>query len=253
MPAEPTADVEDVLAGLDDRLRELRGRLETMSRNVAELDGASPPASPIADQQSDVYVSLAPRPGTGVDPVDKRAARLLYERLCRRLRILPISLSDGVLTLAAADPDDRFAQNVAHALTGRPLEVVAAIPDEIDPAIDRAFAEAIPDEIDPAIDRAFAEPGEPEAPAGEPAGDREPVSSPEEPADHPEEPAGRPEEPTGPVVSRAHWAVGIVIALIVAAGVVVAPLETAIAVVTTCVVVRTLLALYEFRLRYRSR
>jgi hypothetical protein len=204
MPTEPTADTEDVLAGLDDRLNELRGRLlsglddrlnelrgrlDTMRRRVGELDGASRPAAPTADRETQGYVSLAPRPGAGVDPVARSAAHLLYERVCRRLRILPVSLSDGVLTLATADPGDRFAQNVAHALTGKPLEVVAASPDEIDAAIDRVFAS--PPQRDPA-------PYEPVSDGGSPI---------------------RPEEPADTAPSRARWAIGIGIALIVAAGV----------------------------------
>src|SRR5215216_6546237 len=130
MRAEPTVDVEGMLAGLDRSLTELREWLETMRREVAELDG---PNAPDHDGRGErgaglEYLSLAPQPGTGAEPVDPSVAHLLYEQVCRRLRILPISLSDGVLTLATSDPDDRFAQNVAYALTQRPLRVVVVTP-----------------------------------------------------------------------------------------------------------------------------
>jgi hypothetical protein len=250
MPAEPTADVEALLAGLDDRLRELRGRLDTMRRDVAQLDGASRTAAPTADREARGYLSLAPEPGAGIDPVDPRAAHLLYERVCRRLRILPVSLAGSVLTLATADPGDRFAHNVAHALTGKPLEVAAAIPEEIDAAIDRVFAPSPAPEPAPHVSvsdgRSAHSEREPRLPL-----EQQPEPGPAPPTA--ERPASGPDDAgDDPVFSRVHWAVGIVIALIVAAGVVVAPLETAIALVTTCVVIRTLLSLYEFRLRRRS-
>jgi len=61
------------------------------------------------------------------------------EHVCRAFRILPISFMNGQLTLATSDPHDRFAQNVAHALTNEDLRIVVAAPEEIDAAIDRVL------------------------------------------------------------------------------------------------------------------
>ena len=217
--AQPIADADDPLAGLDQRLKELRERIERMHRSLAALDRDSRavggiPVGASTEQPVDrpTRVALAPEPGTGADPVDRIAARLLPEHICRSFRILPIAV-DGDLTLAAADPDDRIAQNVAYALTGRPLRTVAAAPDEIDAAIDRAFGGS----------SEFAAPS----------------------------PAAAP--PHQPPLSPIDWAILVVVVLGAAAGVAVAPLETAIGLGTASLVILALSSLYRLRAEYRER
>ena len=83
-------------------------------------------------------------PVDGADPVNPLAAQLLPESVCRHFRIVPISYAGGELTLAVSDPNDTLAQSVAHSLTNDPLRIVAAAPEEIDGAIDRAFGGAPP-------------------------------------------------------------------------------------------------------------
>ncbi len=88
------------------------------------------------------FVSLDPPSPRGPDPVNPSAAQSFSEDLCRRLLILPISLRDGVLTLATAAAPGRLelALAVAEALTGRRPQVVVTTPESLGRAIDRAFA-----------------------------------------------------------------------------------------------------------------
>ncbi len=90
------------------------------------------------------YVGLDPV--DGVDPVNPLAAQLLPESVCRHFGMVAVSYAGGELTLAVSDPSNSLAQSVAHSLTNDPLRIVAAPPEEIDRAIDRAFGVAPPPE-----------------------------------------------------------------------------------------------------------
>lgn len=87
-------------------------------------------------------ISLEPDPSLrAADPVDPAAARLLPAQACRHFRMIAVAAEDGKLTLAMADAGDALGREVARALARVPLEVVVAPPDQVDRAIDRAFAE----------------------------------------------------------------------------------------------------------------
>lgn len=86
-------------------------------------------------------ISLEPDPSLAAgDPVDPAAARILPARACRHFRMIGVAAERGSLTLAMADAGDAMAREVASALSKMPLEIVVAPPDQIDRAIERAFA-----------------------------------------------------------------------------------------------------------------
>jgi glycosyltransferase XagB len=88
------------------------------------------------------FVSLDPPTRRGLDPVNPSVAQSFSEAVCRRLLILPVSLHDGVLTLAtAAAPGQlELALAVAEQLTGRRPRAVLTTRESLERAIDRAFA-----------------------------------------------------------------------------------------------------------------
>ena len=88
------------------------------------------------------FVSLDLPSPRGPDPVNHTVAQSFAEDMCRRLLILPVSLHDGVLTLATAAPPGRLELGlaVAEALTGRRPQVVVTTPESLERAIGRAFA-----------------------------------------------------------------------------------------------------------------
>ncbi|HUY59065.1 MAG TPA: glycosyltransferase [Solirubrobacteraceae bacterium] len=87
------------------------------------------------------FVALHSHPGSAdpVHPVDFMAARMLSEGVCRQFRILPVAYSEGVLTIATAEPFDELARSVAPALTGKAVRWVIATAEEIADAIDGVF------------------------------------------------------------------------------------------------------------------
>ena len=82
----------------------------------------------------------------GEYPVDRNAVALIPGSLCRRYTVLPVSLMDGYLVLAMADPGNVLAVDDARTLSGLPVRTVVATHDDLAQAIDR-FCRA-DDEID---------------------------------------------------------------------------------------------------------
>lgn len=109
-----------------------------MSATRAETGSRSPYAR---DAALGVHaISLEPDPSLRGDPVDPDVARLLPERACRHFRMLAVATAEDTITLAVADAGNELAVEVARALGGRPIELVLAPSDQIERAIDRAFA-----------------------------------------------------------------------------------------------------------------
>lgn len=79
----------------------------------------------------------------GEDPelreINPLAAHLLSERICRHFTILPLTYTDGVVTVATATPADEGARDVARHLTGRDVRLVVAPEEEILRAIEETF------------------------------------------------------------------------------------------------------------------
>jgi len=115
--------------------------VSTPPGSLVGSEGAPPfqpaPPEPVQFEQ----VTLDPDPGLGPsgDPINPFAAQLLPEQVCRHFQMIPVSYSDGELTLALADPYNAMAQSVAYALTNDQLRVVVARPEEIDRAIERVY------------------------------------------------------------------------------------------------------------------
>jgi cellulose synthase/poly-beta-1,6-N-acetylglucosamine synthase-like glycosyltransferase len=89
------------------------------------------------------FVSLSPGGvGDRLEQVNPLAARLLSEQACRNFCVVPVAYSDGVVTIATADPHDSLAQNVCSALLGRSISWVVAAPEEIMQTIGECFMAA---------------------------------------------------------------------------------------------------------------
>ena len=70
-------------------------------------------------------------------PVDRAAVALVPAATCRRYQVLPISLTDDILTLAMVDPGDVFAIDDVRAAARMQVRPVVASPSDIRQAIDR--------------------------------------------------------------------------------------------------------------------
>ncbi len=89
------------------------------------------------------FVVLDPAAADDPDfqPINPLAARLLSEQICRYHQMLPVSYSNGVVTIATPEPFDQVAREVATALTGRSVRFVVCPEEDIDRALDEVFAE----------------------------------------------------------------------------------------------------------------
>lgn len=70
-------------------------------------------------------------------PVDRNAVALLPSSVCRRYTVLPVSIIDGYLVLAMADPGNVLAVDDARTIAGIPVRTVVATHDDLVQAIDR--------------------------------------------------------------------------------------------------------------------
>ena len=69
----------------------------------------------------------------------------LNARFLRQARALPLAVDDSTLTLAAADPLDRFLAASVAAATGCAIELEVAVPIELDAALDRLYPDKPPE------------------------------------------------------------------------------------------------------------
>jgi len=65
----------------------------------------------------------------------------LKAKFLRRVRALPVAVTEERATLAMADPLDVFTRNAIAAALGRPVAVAVAVPIELEAAFDRLYAE----------------------------------------------------------------------------------------------------------------
>ena len=72
----------------------------------------------------------------GEAPLNSLAARLLSEEACRHFQMLPISYSNGVVTIASPEPPQDLARDTALSLTGRTVRFVVAPAEQVQEAID---------------------------------------------------------------------------------------------------------------------
>jgi len=77
------------------------------------------------------------------DAVNSQVVRLLPENLARGRQVVPISVSDGSMTLAMVAPDDIETISEAELITGYQIEPVVAIHHDVLQALDRSFDERI--------------------------------------------------------------------------------------------------------------
>jgi general secretion pathway protein E len=90
---------------------------------------------------------------------DYPAAPVLKDRIGARFlrdsRVVPLEADDDHLTLAMANPLDRFAINAVRLITGREVKPAVAVPAELDVAIDRLYGR---DQVAPHLDDDSAAP-----------------------------------------------------------------------------------------------
>ncbi len=72
--------------------------------------------------------------------IDSRVLDFVPQKLARRLGVMPLFLSGGVLTVASADPFDLTAAEEIASATGRAVETVLASRDDIHAAIDEWYS-----------------------------------------------------------------------------------------------------------------
>lgn len=86
-------------------------------------------------------------------PADPVGGRPLSPDFLRDMRMVPVALDDEAVTIALANPLDRFAGEAMRFVFGKPARAVIALPSDIDAAIERLYANAAPDdEADGSID-----------------------------------------------------------------------------------------------------
>ncbi|WP_428487836.1 GspE/PulE family protein [Rhodopila sp.] len=94
---------------------------------------------------ADAYASLLSVPITASDRYPS-AEPVLPDRLgaafLRHARAVPLAADEHTLTLAAADPLDRFTQAAVAAATGRRVRLEVAVPIELETALNRLYPEA---------------------------------------------------------------------------------------------------------------
>ena len=63
----------------------------------------------------------------------------LPARFLRQARSLPVAVNDDVVVLATADPLDKFTSAAVASATGRRVELLVAIPIELEAALERLY------------------------------------------------------------------------------------------------------------------
>ena len=116
---------------------------------VTSLDSARV----LAERLGMDYVDLA------ASPVDEIIAQRIPEEIARRYRAIPISMVDGVLRVAVADPTDVFALDDLQVITKAPIVPVVAAPGQLLECANRIWSKpSMESRIDDAIDLQDQEP-----------------------------------------------------------------------------------------------
>lgn len=71
--------------------------------------------------------------------IDSQLCKLVPEKIARRWNVVPISLQQGVLTIALADPTDQYGQDELRKITGLTVITIVATPEDIRRAITRFY------------------------------------------------------------------------------------------------------------------
>jgi type II secretory ATPase GspE/PulE/Tfp pilus assembly ATPase PilB-like protein len=124
------------IPGVDARLPELRAhrRLRLFD---ALVEGGGVSEGAIREAIRSTHRVAAAPPDA---QVERPAAALLSEKLCRRYRIAPLRLRDEVIELAMENPLDLIAQADVHALTARTPLPLHALPDQLDMLLAQAYS-----------------------------------------------------------------------------------------------------------------
>ncbi|MBO1750457.1 Flp pilus assembly complex ATPase component TadA [Actinotalea sp. BY-33] len=118
-----------LMAALDEQAE----RGESLGRVLVEIGmlSESQLVQALASQVGMDFVELAEY------PVDRNAVSLVPGSMCRRYTVLPVSLLDGHLILAMADPGNVLAVDDIRTAAGVPVHPVIATHDDVIQAIDR--------------------------------------------------------------------------------------------------------------------
>jgi general secretion pathway protein E len=124
------------LASLERALRiQKEGAKERLGSLLVTLGmaAAKDVAQALASQQGLAFIDSAQFPDSPMLE-EKVSARFLKD-----IRALPISEDAQTLTLAMADPTDAYAIKAFQMVTGRQVQVVAAVPADIEAALDKLY------------------------------------------------------------------------------------------------------------------
>jgi len=149
-------------AGLTDRDGQLADRLLAEGRiEESALDRARRVAASTGEGLPEVLLKLGllgerdlartlaevhacPLLGPDDFPAEPLYADKLSPRFLREARVLPVAESEGALQLAMADPGDGFAREAMALLAESPVAACAAVPAELEQAIERLYAAGEP-------------------------------------------------------------------------------------------------------------
>ncbi len=81
-----------------------------------------------------------PIAGPGDYPHEAILADRLKSKFLQKARVLPIASADKTITLAMADPLDRFAVSAVALASGREVEVVIGVPIDLEAAFERLYS-----------------------------------------------------------------------------------------------------------------
>ncbi|MFW6134883.1 MAG: GspE/PulE family protein, partial [Elusimicrobiota bacterium] len=71
--------------------------------------------------------------------IDPKILNLVPENFARKRNLIPVKKNNNTLTVAIADPMNIFAIDDLRAITGKNIEVILAVKDEIKKAIDKYY------------------------------------------------------------------------------------------------------------------
>lgn len=85
-------------------------------------------------------------------PAEPLLGKALSAAFLHDLRCLPVALSDDAVTVAVANPFDRFADDAMRFAFGRRAAKVVALPSDIDAAVERIYGQRDAETADEAVD-----------------------------------------------------------------------------------------------------
>ncbi len=126
----------ELATALEEAMRKDAGLLDVLSERGHGKDALFAAIAAYCGMESVTLSATEPPPS---------AAKLLSAELATRYRIVPIRKTAGALQVAFGDPTDIETIDTLCYLSKEPIEVLAALPEQIDSALERLYPEATRD------------------------------------------------------------------------------------------------------------